>query len=180
MPIRLKALDSTVLAPNLLWDTVWDGIEGDYAPAAPTERDNRGGLRARAPLETAIILCLMSDARADPSDDIPDDSGDPRGWAGDLVDTSVAPLGSKLWLLRRSVLTDAVADQAVLYAQEALQTLIAQGACASIDVTATANLDTQRLELKIALYQRDGTKVASTDFSLLWTLSAGVRHPLAP
>ena len=179
MATTLKVLSDTLLAPNLLWDTVWNGLIGDYAPAAPTERDNRGGLRARAPLETAVLLSWMSDARADESDDIPDGSGDPRGWAGDLVDPTVAPIGSKFWLLRRSVLTPAVADRAVLYGQSSLQHLIKQGACARIVVTAFANIAVGRLELNAKLYKTDGTLAASVNYDLLWKLSAGIRDPLA-
>jgi phage gp46-like protein len=178
MAIALKILDDTILAPNLLWDTVWDGFVGDYAPAAPGEPSNRGGLRARAPLETAALLCLMSDARATPSDRIPDGSGDPRGWAGDLVDPDAAPLGSKLWLLRRSELTDTIAERAALYARSALQTLVDQGAVATITVIGTANLAAGRLELTISMFKRDGTLAAAPNFSILWDMNRGIQHPL--
>ena len=180
MATTLKVLRDTVLAPNLLWDTVWDGLAGDYAPAAPTEPSNRGGLRARAPLETAVLICWMTDARAAPTDDIPDGSGDPRGWAGDLVDPTCDPIGSLFWLLRRSTLSDAVADQAVLYGRSSLQTLIKQGACASVDVTAKANISAGRLELRAKLYKKDGSLAANVQYDLLWRLSAGIPDPLAP
>ena len=180
MATTLRVLRDTVRAASLLWDTVWDGFVGDWAPAAPTEADNRGGLRARAPLATAVLLCWMTDARADPSDQLPDDSGDPRGWAGDAVDPTCDPIGSKFWLLRRTTLTDDTADRAILYGQAALQTLIRQGACATIDVTARANIAAQRLELTAKLYRADGTLIDSVDYDLLWQASSNVRHPLAP
>lgn len=186
MATTLKVLSDTVAAPNLLWDTVWTGDgfgggqSGDWAPSSPTEPKNRGGLRARAPLETAIILCWMTDARADPTDELPDDSGDPRGWAGDAVDPSVAPIGSKFWLLRRSELTQEVADRAVLYGRKALQPLIRQGACATITVTAKPNFTQGRLELRAELYRIDGSLAAAQNFDLLWKLSIDQRYPLDP
>lgn len=176
--VALRIITETVNAPSLFPDTVWDGFVGDYAPAAPNEPSNFGGLRARAPLETAALLCLMTDARAQASDSIPDGSGDPRGWCGDQCDPTAAPIGSRLWLLRRSILSDEVARAAEGYAREALQTLIAQKAVASIDVAASANLAAGRLELFVKLYKQDGTLSASTNFSLLWDRNHGVSNPL--
>jgi phage gp46-like protein len=180
MAIPITVIDETVLAPNLLWDTVWDGFIGDWAPAAATERSNRGGLRARAPLETAILLCLMSDRRAEPRDFIPDGSGDPRGWAGDAIDSSIAPLGSRLWQLRRHELTDETADLAELYANEALQTLIDQGVAASVEVNARAALEQGRIELFVSLFRESGERSAEMSFWLLWTMNINVHDPLFP
>jgi len=143
--VALRIVDEAIASPSLIWDTVWDGFAGDYAAALPSEPGNRGGLRARAPLETAILLCLMTDGRARPEDAIPDGSGDRRGWAGDMVDPAARPLGSRLWLLHRNSLDADTANLAALYAREALQTLIDQGAVASIDVTGEAVLDLGRL-----------------------------------
>jgi phage gp46-like protein len=206
MAATLSIIDDTVRAPNLLWDTVWDGFVGDWAPAgidasrkpidifaepdifalpdvfaSPPpggEASNNGGLRARAPLHTAILLCLMSDRRAEPHDVITDGSGDPRGWPGDAIDPSIAPLGSRLWQLRRRELTDATADLAVVFAHEALQTLVDQKAVTSIDVSAAVNLEAGRLELSVALYRQDGALAADMNFWLLWNTN-GVHHPLA-
>jgi len=178
--VALRIVDEAIAAPSLLWDTVWDGFAGDFAAALPTEPGNRGGLRARAPLETAILLCLMTDGRARPEDVIPDGSGDRRGWAGDMVDPTAAPLGSRLWLLRRHTLDAATASMAALYAREALQTLISQGAVASIDVTGEAVLEEGRLALAITCYRRDGTLAAATNFALLWDKTRGLQYPLDP
>jgi phage gp46-like protein len=222
MSTVLEVLSQTVNAPNLLWDTTWDGFVGDWAPdltpgayvgeppfgnawaappfqawnapwaaqwaaetePTPTQVINgsmlSGGFRARAPLQTAILLCLMSDRRAEANDFIPDGSGDPRGWAGDGIDPTIAPLGSRLWLLRRSILTPEVEQLAEIYAQEALQTLIDQGAVAAFDISATAALAEGQLRLRVKAYEQDGTLVASLNFSLMWQASNGVLFPLAP
>jgi phage gp46-like protein len=178
MSVPLTIVDQTVTAPNLLWDTVWDGFVGDWEPAGSAEPSNRGGLRSTAPLPTAILLCLMSDRRAKPNDFIQDGSGDPRGWPGDAIDTSIAPLGSRLWQLRRRELTDAIANLAVIFAREALQTLIDQGVVASIDVTADAVLDVGRLELGVSLFRQNGQLAAAMNFWILWSMSSGVVDPL--
>lgn len=207
MSVALTIVEQTINEPNLLWDTTWDGFIGDWAPNQPVPSGsqigfdfaigvsavgsgsllggsasdpNYGGLRARAPLHTAILLCLMSDVRAGPNDFIPDGSGDPRGWAGDAIDSSLAPLGSKLWLLRRRELTPEVADLAVIYARMALQTLVTQGAVAKIDAVGEAVLETGRLNLGVSLYKTDGTVAAAMNFSLMWNEENGVQHPLAP
>jgi phage gp46-like protein len=179
MSVSLTVVDQTVAEPNYLFDTVWDGWVGDWAPASPSESANTGGLRARSPLHTAILLCLMSDRRAESNDFIPDGSGDPRGWAGDAIDTAAAPLGSRLWQLRRRELTPQIASLAEVFAREALQTLIDQGACASVSASAVPNLAVGRMELSVALYRQDGSLTTSMNFWLLWT-SNGIHNPLAP
>ncbi|MDB5596293.1 MAG: hypothetical protein JWM36_3254 [Hyphomicrobiales bacterium] len=176
--VALKIIENTIAAPSLLPDTVWDGFVGDYARGNPMEPSNLGGLRAQAPLQTAILLCLMSDARAHPGDVIPDGSGDPRGWLGDLVDPTIAPIGSRLWLLRRSTLSQRVAEQAVIYATEALQPLIDQGAIASATITAEPNLSAGRLDMAVAVFKTDGALAASVNFSLLWDKNRGIQYPL--
>lgn len=180
MGLDIKIVEKTINAPTLFPDTVWDGFIGDWAPAAPTEPSNRGGLRARAPLETAILLCLASDARAELSngEQTPDGSNDPRGWAGDALDADIDPLGSKLWLLRRHALNDDTGALAVVYAQSALFTLIKQGVVAKFDVTAEVVLEIGRLELFVNAFRDDGTLSAETQFALLWEKNRAVHRPL--
>lgn len=174
MSVALRVADQAQAEPNLLWDTTWDGFVGDWTPDASTK-----GFRARSPLHTAILLCLMSDRRAGDQDFIPDGSGDPRGWAGDAIDPSISPLGSRLWQLRRRELTQDVADLAVVFAREALQTLIDQKIVASFEIAAAPNYDEGRLELTVSAYRESDTVAAAMNFWLLWTGFNGVSNPLA-
>jgi phage gp46-like protein len=196
MAVSLDIIQSVVNEPNLAFDTVWDGFSGDWAPDSTRTGDDfsfdfsgefggeninpTGGFRSRAPLHTAILLCLMSDRRAEVEDPITDGSGDPRGWAGDAIDTSIAPLGSRLWLLRRRELTPAVADLAVAYAHQALQTLIDQGVVAEFKVSAVPAYPEGRLELYVEAYRETGQRAAAMNFWLVWKANEGVRSPLAP
>jgi phage gp46-like protein len=56
---------------------------------ARTRRAGTGRLAGAGPgrqgddLETAVLISLFTDRRADPDDVIPDGTGDPRGWWGD-------------------------------------------------------------------------------------------------
>lgn len=167
--------------PSLLWDTTWNGYQGDYAPAKGDEPANLGGLRAKSPLETAIILSLMTDRRALPSDRLPGEDEDRRGWPGDGIDPSRPPLGSRLWLLRRSELTDETARRAEDYSREALQPLIDQGAIARIEVTATPLKRQGQLNIEIKAFARnDDGRLVEKRFQILWEMSNGVSNPLAP
>ncbi|WP_414832189.1 phage GP46 family protein [Afifella sp. YEN Y35] len=182
MTIRIVPLTEepeALLSP----DIVWDGEMGDFAAAGPDETKNRGGLRARAQLATAILMLLQTDRRADPSE--LRDGDDNRGWAGDGfdldADNSERPLGSKLWLLRRrsvdEVETPRLAED---YAREALDVLIEQRAVARIDVQATARPADRRLDLNVALYGRDGTQLYAARYGVLWDqVTRGDIHPLA-
>lgn len=180
MSVSLNIIERIKAEPNYLWDSVWDGFVADWTPAGADEPENQGGLRARSPLHTAILLCLMSDRRAEPNDFIPDGSGDPRGWAGDPIDPAIKPLGSRLWQLRRRELTQDIADLAVVFAQEALQTLIDQNAAAEFKIAATPNYEMGRLEMTVDGYRESGQRVTSVNFDLLWKASHGVQRPLDP
>lgn len=156
---------------NLAPDTVWDGIAGDYALGEPDEGPNRDGLRAKEGLATAVLLALMTDAPADPSE--LRDGDEQRGYPGDAIrldaDDPGIPLGSKLWLLRRRTVNDSdVPILARAYALTALQPLVDQGVCASVDATATADPAKGRLDLAVTLKDRAGSARYSGRFAVLW------------
>jgi phage gp46-like protein len=159
--------------PNLAPDLVWDGLMGDLALAGPDGL--RGGLRARATLETAVLICLMTDARAETAELRDGDVN--RGWPGDSFDLAEgeAPIGSKLWLLRRSTV-DAVETprRAEDYARAALQPLIDQDAVARVDVAAEGDPARNRLTLAVTLTDRDGVTLVATRYAVLWDQLNGI------
>src|SRR5690606_37822179 len=63
------------------------------------------GIETDDGLESLVYMLLFTDRRADPGDDIPDGTDDPRGWWGETFDYG---FGSKLWLLQRSKTTPRV------------------------------------------------------------------------
>ncbi|MGL5185319.1 MAG: phage GP46 family protein [Plesiomonas shigelloides] len=117
------------------------------------------GLRQDDGLATLVLMILFTDARADESDVLPDDSGDQRGWIGDTF--ADEPWGSKLWLLDRSKLTTDVRNKAVTYAQTALDTHLKPDYARDIVVTGSIP-KFQLLQLDIVITRPDGTKVPMT------------------
>jgi phage gp46-like protein len=61
-------------------------------------------------LQTALIVALGTDRRANPDDVLPTpDDDDLRGWWGDLDAAAIWsgwPIGTRLWLLSRAKITD--------------------------------------------------------------------------
>ncbi len=176
--IIIRANEGCDPDPFLLWDSVWFPLAGhaDFRLAGADEPLNRGGLRAKAALATAVALCLFTDKRIEPTHPLywlAD--GDPRGWWGDgvdvLSDRGEAALGSHLWLLERAPLTIngiSAARWAEQFALEALAPLQGQGAVVRIDAQASVNEIDNRLELVVNLYGEDGQAIYSQQFAVIW------------
>jgi phage gp46-like protein len=176
--IVIRAAEGCAADSNVLWDSVWDAERGfaDWAIADPDETLNRGGLRAKAAIETAVVLALFTDRRVDPDHPcawLAD--GEVRGYFGDGIDVRAdlheGPLGSLLWLLERApMMINGVpaATWAEQFANEALATLLDQGVCVRIDVSAVAVEIEGRIELSVALYGRDGARIYDRAFDVLW------------
>jgi phage gp46-like protein len=133
---------------------VWDAANsrGDWQQLGPD-------LLTGNDLQTAVLLSLFTDRAANADDVIPDGTGDPRGWWGDLDEDS--PIGSRLWLLDRSKQTQEVLNNARDYIVEALQWLVDDGVVASMDVQTEWTRDTF-LGAQITLYQPAGPSVSLT------------------
>jgi phage gp46-like protein len=100
----------------LTWD-VFSGAADFGIDANDLEQDDG--------LETAVMLSLFTDRRAEDGDILPDGETNRRGWWADAHPTVEGDkFGSRLWLLDRSKQTQAVLDQAEAYALEALQWMI--------------------------------------------------------
>lgn len=114
--------------------TAWDAakLAGDWLLAEP-------GLDVDRDLETAVVLSILTDARAK-ADDRLDDDADRRGWWGDTDGEAVhgvREIGSRLWLLAREKQTEETRQRAAHYAREAISWLIGDGVAASFDVKAS-------------------------------------------
>lgn len=118
-------------------------------------RDGRGqliqngaDLLTDSSIETAVIISLFTDRRAQPSDRIPDGTSDRRGWWADSF--RQRPIGSRLWLLGREKTLPAVVTRTQAYADEALAWLKPAGLVTSVTCTA-ARVAHDRLQLSVAL-----------------------------
>lgn len=104
-------------------------------------------------LTRAVIISLFTWRRADDSDH----AETREGWWADRYAANTGDLiGSKLWLLLRSKLTDETLSQAEDYTLEALQWLVDDGLCDEVTANAERNSqDPCRLDMAVALV-KDG------------------------
>lgn len=113
--------------------TVFMGFDAgaDYALGALGLAEDDG-------LETAVVLSLFTDRRAEEDDALPGGGDDRRGFWGDAwPDVPGDRIGSRLWLLHREKQTPAVLGRAQQYAREALTWLIDDGIASAVDVVAS-------------------------------------------
>ena len=141
--------------------TIWDPANGrgDFVVVGPD-------LQSGSDLETAVLISLFTDRRADPGDVIPDGSGDPRGWWGDSF--LPRPIGSKLWLIDRAKQTDQTLTRAKDYAQDALQWLVDDGIAGSVDVAASWPAP-GFLGLRIVIRQGPGADPVNLNYQWAWS-----------
>lgn len=114
--------------------TVFEGGFGDLVVLGPSLDEDDG-------LETAVVLSLFTDGRANDDDVLPDEanagSDRRRGWWGDTyADVRGDRIGSRLWLLAREKQTQQVLERAREYGREALQWLVDDGIAREVTVTA--------------------------------------------
>lgn len=124
-----------------------------------------GDLDFGDPLEHAVLMSLFTWRRAADDDELPVE-GERQGWWGDTFSARGDLIGSRLWLLSRSTLSDEVAELARAYAAEALAWLVEDGIAAAVDVVAT-RLDTRSLALVVTVTRDDGT-VRDFRFDDVW------------
>lgn len=176
--IRIVSIEDTA-EPYRSPDLGWDGVEGDLIVNALTHPTAPGDFRAEQGLATQILIHLMTDRRVEESELR---HGEPnRGWFGDSFDIQDGeePLGSRLWLLRRTAITDQTAVLVEDYVREALQPLIDQEAIVSLDVTVTVDKQANRVDWLVNTYGRDGERSFNGKFQLFWEQLNGVANPLA-
>lgn len=108
----------------------WQTFAADFTIAA-------NDLQTDAGLESAILISLFTDRRAEQSDQLPDASDDLRGWWADsFAEVAGDRIGSRLWLLHREKEQPSVITRAQEYAREALQWMIVDRVLERIDITA--------------------------------------------
>jgi phage gp46-like protein len=88
-------------------------------------------------LETAVLVSLFTDRRAEETDQLPDGETSRRGsWIDAFPVVPNDHFGSRLWLLGREKQQQSVLDRARAYALEALQWLIEDKIAQKVEVTA--------------------------------------------
>ena len=172
----LGPADVGVLPPDIVW---LGGVVGDFAIETDPTQNGVGGFQARNPIATAVWLLLFSDRRCAVSDLKLGLNGDRRGWPGDGFDVDTAsgeaPLGSLLYLYRRSALVEMTPAEISAEAKSSLQPLIVQKVCVEINATTTIiDRTAGSVELDVQLVGRDGAEVFAGKFGPLWARVQGI------
>jgi phage gp46-like protein len=125
------------------------------------------GLEEDDGLETAVILSLFTDRRAEPDDVLPFGETDRRGhWSDAYPAVPGDRMGSRLWLLSREKQLPQVVVKAREYLREALEWMEEDGVASRVDCDAFILRDGV-LGMKVAIYRPDGSR-ADFSFDYLW------------
>jgi phage gp46-like protein len=137
---------------------------------------DNGTLDDSQALATAIVVALGTDALADVDEELPDpDSTDRGGWWGDFeadIIWNAWPIGSKLWLLRRSAIESVQSRQGstvsrvLAYINLCLQPFVAARVCSRFEASA-ARVDKQRIDAIITIY-RGPIPAIELRYAILW------------
>ena len=122
-------------------------------------------------LETAVTISLFTDRRARDDDELPDNSGDRRGWCLTYRQREADPesdeIGSWLWLLGREKQLASVVARARSYAETALAWMVRRKYVRQVTVTAEVTAP-GLLGLQVEIIRRDGTRW-SRIYDYYWT-----------
>ena len=102
-----------------------------YKWPAPADINRQGVDIIRDPgLETAALISIFTDGRADADDPLPDPNDTRRGWWGDVL--SDIPIGSKLWLSDRSKILPAELSRQAQYIEDSLAWMKSDGLASKV------------------------------------------------
>lgn len=142
----------------------WTGVAADFAIAGNDLATDDG-------LETAVILSLFTDRRADDGDALPEGQTFRRGWWGDAFPFAEGDrIGSRLWLLSREKQAQDVVNRAREYAEEALQWLLDDKVADRLEVLAEI-VRPGWLGLTVTIY-RPGTDPVQWRYNYTWAAQA--------
>lgn len=117
-------------------------------------------------LDTALILSLFMDQRAQDGDTLPGAPDDKRGyWADGLAEVEGDRIGSRLWLLERSKLDSTLPQRARALALDGLAWLGEDAVASNVDVNATVTGERIDLEVTVA---RPDADVVSFRYAHVW------------
>lgn len=138
---------------------IWKNGQGDIV-------QNGIDLLVDDSIETAVIISLFTDRRAEAGDSIPDGTSNRRGYWGDTYRSR--PIGSRLWLLSREKQMASVLVRAEAYASEALTWLIDDALASAVHITASNPADGW-LALTINIHLSDGSPLPPFEFNTYLT-----------
>jgi len=130
-------------------------------------RDLSLGMMPTEPLVRAVVVSLFTWRRANPDDELP--ASDLMGWWGDsYAEIAGDKIGSRLWLLSRSTLTQDAVRRAQEYATEALKWLLDDQVATSVTVT-SSRLGVHALGLTVVVTRAESGQVMNLRFADVWS-----------
>lgn len=115
-------------------------------------------------LENALTLSIFTDARVTP-EQLPYGSTNRKGWWGDMFpEVPGDKIGSRLWTIHPSKITNETRKLAEDYCRESTKWLIQDGIAATINFTTEYN-ENKHLNILIETVRPDGT---SSKFQVVW------------
>lgn len=125
------------------------------------------GMMPTEPLVRAVVVSLFTWRRANPDDELP--ASDLMGWWGDsYAEIAGDKIGSRLWLLSRSALSQDTVRSAQEYAEEALQWLLDDQVATSVTVT-SSRLGVHSLGLTVVVTRAESGQVLNLRFADVWS-----------
>jgi phage gp46-like protein len=122
-------------------------------------------------LQTAVLISLNTDARANDDEVLAEDSSR-RGWWGDVFPSEPGDqIGCKLWLIKREKRSLETLNRAEEYSKEALQWMIDDGVAESVDTSASWDPSGAML-LEISITKPGESQAAPFRFKMKWGAEA--------
>lgn len=124
-------------------------------------------LSSDAGIETAIVISIFTDRRAE-GEELPSGETKLKGWWGDsFADVANDRIGSKLWLLYREKQLPEVARRAKQYVEEALKWLTDTKVAKKVEVS-TAFVATGMLGIGVKIYRPVSNETMEFRFNYNW------------
>ena len=143
--------------PDLIFD------ETGYADLVITNRD----FSQENALFTCATIQLFTNLRDDNSENL--NPKDPQGWVGDaIIDDSFGSIGSHLWLLEQSFISNQLQGAAQGYAENAILPMQELGVVADYTITTEINRQNKRLNLGVELIAKSNSEKYNKKFELVW------------
>ena len=120
-------------------------------------------------LQTAVLISLFTDARANADVRLPAGQTDRRGWVGQEYLPRRQAWGSQLWTLYATKSTNQILAQAEFAAQEALAWMVADGLASRVAAQAQwAGAELNRLALRVQIFEGLDSRPV---YDVLWATS---------
>ena len=155
-------------------------VQNDFFPKYSVTIDwqllKSGDLDSSQALATAVVVALGTNALASVDDRLPDpDSTDRQGWWGDMDADTIWdgwPIGTKLWLERRSAIESPLAKWGATQTRimndirDSLQPFIDRKIASRFEIV-SVRVDKQRIDARVRLY-RGPSAAVDLMYQLLW------------